>query len=172
MELLDNIKEKLQEIQKQKDELTKQLRKDFAPMLKPLFEKSNGRINSFGWIQYTPYFNDGDECIFSVNIDLDYGIRVNGETLDDSDFFTSSLYSLEKYLKKDGSYEKWIERYPEDALDLEKSKEELELYGILLDFKEILESIDDSFFKDLFGDHVEVTVFSDGKIETEEYEHD
>src|SRR4051794_19743146 len=24
-------------------------------------------LQSFSWTQYTPYFNDGDECIFRVN---------------------------------------------------------------------------------------------------------
>lgn len=27
------------------------------------------------WVQYTPYFNDGDECIFSVR---DYSVNING----------------------------------------------------------------------------------------------
>ena len=172
MELLNNIKEKLAEIKRQQEQLTEELRKDFAPMLKPLFEKSNGRITSLGWVQYTPYFNDGDECEFSVNKDLDYGIRVNGEYLEDSEFFNTSLYGLSNYVKKDGSYEKWIEKYPEDTLSTDNMNEELNLYSILLEFVEVLNSIDSSFFMSLFGDHVEVTIFENGVIQTEEYEHD
>lgn len=172
MELLASIKEKLAEINKQKEELTKSLKKDFAPMLKPLFDKSNGKITSLGWSQYTPYFNDGDSCEFSLNIDLDYGILVNGENLDETELFTNSSYGLEKYLKKDGSYEKWINQYPEDALNPITMDSEIDLYKILLEFVEVLESIDERFFKDLFGDHVTVTVYNNGTVETEEYEHD
>lgn len=172
MEMLEQVKKRISEINKQKEELVSQLRTDFAPMLKPLFEKSNGKIESIGWIQYTPYFNDGDECEFSVHTEMDYGIRVNGECFDDSEFFKNSTYGLEKYLEKDGSYEEWINKYPEDALNPENKEEELFLYGLLLEFQEILSSIDEEFFKDLFGDHVEVTVFADGRVETEEYDHD
>lgn len=172
MEMLQQIKSRIAEINKQKEELVAQLRKDFAPALKPLFDKSNGKITSLGWTQYTPYFNDGDECVFSVNADLDYGIRVNGDYLDDSEFFTNSVYVLRKYLIQDGSYENWIRKYPEDALNPETMKEELHLFKILEEFQDILESIDDEFFKDLFGDHVEVTVFADGTVSTEEYDHD
>ena len=172
MELLQNIKTKIAEINRQKEELVSQLRNDFAPALKPLFDKANGKIESLGWIQYTPYFNDGDECVFSVNSDVDYGIRVNKECLDDSEFFENETWSLNKYLKNDGSYEEWVSKYPEYTLNPETMKEELELYKIILEFSELLESIDDEFLKDLFGDHVEVTVYSDGTISTEEYEHD
>lgn len=172
MEMLNNIKEKIAQINKQKEELVKQLREDFAPALKPLFEKSNGVITSLGWVQYTPYFNDGDECTFSINSDIDYGIRVNGEHLEDSEILGNSTYGLSKYLKKDGSYEEWIKKYPEDALNPDTMEEDLNIYKTLLEFEDILESIDDEFFKDLFGDHVEVTVFVDGRVETEKYEHD
>lgn len=172
MEMLEQIKTRIAEINKQKEELVSQLRKDFAPALKPLFEKSNGKITSLGWTQYTPYFNDGDECIFSVNTDLDYGIKVNNEDLDSSEFFKNNTYVLSRYLRKDGSYEEWIKRYPKDTLNTETMKEELYLYNILLEFQDILESIDDEFFKDLFGDHVEVTIFADGTVSTEEYDHD
>jgi hypothetical protein len=172
MEMLEQIKSKIQEINKQKEELVAQLRTDFAPALKPLFEKSDGEITSLGWVQYTPYFNDGDECIFSVNTDLDYGIRVNGEQLDDSEFFENSTYGLQKYLKKDGSYESWIEKYPEDTLNPETMEKELKNYSILLEFEELLESIDSKFFKDLFGDHVEVIINSDGTTIVNDYDHD
>src|ERR1044072_5669755 len=37
----------------------------------------NPIIESFAWTQYTPYFNDGEPCIFSVK--RDYNIYVNGE---------------------------------------------------------------------------------------------
>lgn len=170
--MLEQIKTKIAEINKQKQELVSQLRKDFVPALKPLFEKTNGKITSLGWVQYTPYFNDGDECTFGINVDLDYGIRVNGEILDDSEFFTNSIYGLRKYLKQDGSYESWIRQYPEDAINPETMDEELHLFKILKEFQDILESIDEEFLQDLFGDHVEVTIFADGTVSTEEYEHD
>lgn len=154
MSVLESIKEKLAVIAKQKQEMVEALRKDFAPMLSPLFEKSTGKIKSVGWAQYTPYFNDGDECIFSVNT---YSIKINGEDTGESD---SLDWRIEYYLKGQ------TEEYPLQP------EWDLELYQLVEEFKEILSSIPEDFMKDLFGDHVEVTVNSDGNIETEEYEHD
>lgn len=171
MSALEGIKTKIEAIKKQKEELTAQLRNDFAPMLQPLFEKSEGKIESIGWIQYTPYFNDGEECEFSTNFDLGYGLRVNGQCLDDQkDVFGCPLYALRKYGTDE--YASWITKYPEDTIKEESKESDLALYACLKEFEEILELIDDEFYKDLFGDHVEVTVHSNGVIETEEYDHD
>lgn len=171
METLETIKSKIEEINQKKQELVKDLRSDFAPMLKPLFDKSNGKIKSLGWTQYTPYFNDGDECVFRVNKSIDYGIKVNGEYLEDTDgLIGSSEYALRHYGTP--QYDSWVERYPEVKINEESKESDLLIYGILKEFSDLLESIDDEFFKDLFGDHVLVTVYADGEIETEEYEHD
>jgi len=171
MSVLEGIKEKIEAIKKQKEELTSQLKKDFAPMLQPLFEKSNGKITSIGWTQYTPYFMDGDECVFSTNFDIDYGLRINGETLEESEnVFGSSLYALKKYGTDD--YESWISKYPEDKIKEETRESDLALYSLITEFQELLISIEDEFYRDLFGDHVEVTVKADGTVETEEYDHD
>jgi hypothetical protein len=35
-------------------------------------------LKSFGHLQYTPYFNDGDPCEFRVYSDFDYGLSING----------------------------------------------------------------------------------------------
>lgn len=171
MSTLETIKTKIAEINAKKQELVNDLRKDFAPMLKPLFEKSNGKIKSFGWTQYTPYFNDGEDCEFSVNCDIDYGLYINGERIDDIDgLFGSSEYALKMYGTTD--YESWIKQYPEDVINEDTKEQDLHLYSILKEFVSLLESIDSEFLKDLFGDHVLVTVYDDGRIDTEEYEHD
>lgn len=172
MSVLENIKTRLAVIVQQKEEMVESLRNDFAPMFKELFDKSNGKINSIGWKQYSPYFNDGEECIFSVKADLDYGITVNGECLDDSELITIDVYTAQKILRKDGSYEKWIAKYPEYKIDIDANKDQLELVKILVDASNLLYSIPEDFMKDLFGNHVEVTIKSDGTIETEGYEHD
>jgi len=152
--MIEQIKEKIAAIQKQKEELTAQLRNDFAPMLKPLFEKTNGKIKSIGWSQYTPYFNDGEECVFSTN--FNWGLSINGERVDD---IKALAWEIKYHLKGDP-------KYPF------KPEWDLELYGFVEEFKGLLESIEDSFYKDLFGDHVEVTVNADGTVETEHYNHD
>ena len=42
---------------------------------KLLFEKYP-EMEEFSWTQYTPYFNDGDECVFSVHSDYP---NINGD---------------------------------------------------------------------------------------------
>lgn len=42
--------------------------KEFHRGTTALFE-SHPELQSFSWTQYTPYFNDGEECVFGVNVD-------------------------------------------------------------------------------------------------------
>lgn len=44
-----------------KDQRTKE---EFAQLMKPVLDDPT--VRDFGWRQYTPYFNDGDECVFSA----------------------------------------------------------------------------------------------------------
>ena len=50
----------------------------FKALLSPVFENFP-EVNSISWTQYTPYFNDGDECTFGVRNDYP---EVNGEEVD------------------------------------------------------------------------------------------
>lgn len=47
---------------------------EFATASRGLFD-ANPKLESFSWTQYSPYFNDGDECTFSAHIDYP---EVNG----------------------------------------------------------------------------------------------
>ncbi len=49
----------------------KQAKDFFSEASKDLFEKYPELI-SFRWTQYTPYFNDGDPCVFSANAEYPY----------------------------------------------------------------------------------------------------
>jgi hypothetical protein len=41
---------------------------ELSPLMQALLDDPT--IESFGWTQYTPYFNDGEPCVFSVNEEL------------------------------------------------------------------------------------------------------
>lgn len=61
----------------------------FKDLAKELFEK-NPELLKFSWYQYTPYFNDGDPCIFSANIDYPNILLSNMDEeiwLDDEPYF-------------------------------------------------------------------------------------
>lgn len=85
---------------------------------------------------------------------MDYSFKINGEDTEDADD------DINFWDKKIGYPTKDNPNYNKEQSDIVSS------------FKEILSSIDDEFYKDLFGDHVEVTVTAEGDITTEEYEHD
>lgn len=80
-------------------DLTKEeLKKLFYIESKKFFQKYN-YLKSYGWTQYTPYWNDGDVCKFSVYTDLG-SIYINNE----------SYYNIED----DGK----LQTYKEIALDI------------------------------------------------------
>lgn len=83
--------------------ITKQLvdlKKDYVKAAKELtkqafaeyFEKFPG-VESLGWRQYAPSFNDGDPCVFRVNT-YDIVIRAVGAEVDgDKDFYDSGHFA-------------------------------------------------------------------------------
>lgn len=156
MEVLEKIRQQLEEFDNKKKSLVDELRKEFPSMFAPLFEQSK-LIESIGWTAYTPYFNDGDECKFRVNTS---DLYVNGEYDGDIEFLD---WKLRYYLKGDEEYKNIL---------IENPKLSLEEYKIVEGFKSLLESIPKDFHKDLFGDHCKVTMYKNGTIEVEEYEHD
>lgn len=186
---LNKIKIKLAELEKKKEEALKSIRIEFPELFKDLFEKSI-LINSISWTQYTPYFMDGDECVFGVNAD---DLEVNNiDRYDDED--------------EDEPILNWIEevsyRRVEDETDLkniqewgqtekgkryEKSSAQAKVGSytytpnpnynkfesdVLNEMSDIINSIPEEFLRSLFGDHVKVTVYRDGRIETDGYEHE
>ena len=59
----------LKEIQNEHTKILKEMKEKVQKELKPVlqdFMNSHSNIKAIGWTQYTPYFNDGDECIFRV----------------------------------------------------------------------------------------------------------
>lgn len=156
MTTLEKIKAELDAFEEKKKVFVEELRKEFPTMFKELFDKSE-KIESFGWNQYTPYFNDGDTCEFNVNWDYP---DINGEYIDECDWYD---WRIKYYLKGEEKYANLLTDNPE--LDIET-------YKVVEEFKSVIGSIPQEFLKDLFGDHAKVTIHKDGRVEVDEYEHD
>lgn len=151
--------EKLKEFRSRRDDLEKQIRDESKVLFKEasadIFDKYPA-LMGFTWRQYTPYFADGDECIFGAQTDcIDLRIVDELGVLHEEDEFSDTdLYDYS------GGYKN------------KKLKDPLgprELAG--RDVLQFLATFEDKDFKDMFGDHVRVTVTRDG-VETEDYEHD
>lgn len=64
-----------------KDEAQKQAKAAFEAGAAEIFAK-HPKLESFSWRQYTPYFNDGDTCYFSVRND-EVDLKFDGEEVED-----------------------------------------------------------------------------------------
>jgi hypothetical protein len=67
------LQRRMKEVEEELSSKGRAVIEDFA---KTLFEKWGARLESFGWTQYTPYFNDGSECVFGTYSDYP---SINGE---------------------------------------------------------------------------------------------
>lgn len=123
-----DMKKKVQEFQKKMEEEGKQF---FSELAKDLFEQ-NPSLLKFGWVQYTPYFNDGDACYFSAQLS-EPRILLDGQ---DEDSYDDYLY----YREDDNGHEAKVWRN-------------------VVDF---LEQFDHNDVESMFGDHCEVIVTRDG----------
>jgi hypothetical protein len=117
---------------------------EFGPILQKALVAPG--LEAIRWRQYTPYFNDGDPCEFSIH---------------------GASFKFEDSAEDGGEYEDGFEdawslgynkdpRFTQDLADVEAAVEGGAFYDVLLE---------------AFGDHAEITVTKD-KIDVEFYEHD
>lgn len=141
----------LEELTKQIEDMKSQYREKAKKVLNesvfPDFFKKHPEVTAIYWAQYTPYFNDGDPCVFSV-----------GEVC-----VTNS-----KDMDEDGAgpYESFWDG--EKTWEIPKSIDN-DLSGVATFIGK-----NEELMLDLFDDHVVVKVYNESPIrcETEEYEHD
>lgn len=143
------------------DRKTQRPLEEFAPILQAMLDDDG--VIEFGWRQYTPYFNDGEPCVFSTH-------SVWVRTL--ADEHVEDLYDLEVDYnhpsigerpvtwkgnqREYGAYEGPDEARYDRCLTLHAAVDGGEFYDVLLA---------------AFGDHAEITVRRDG-IKVEFYDHD
>lgn len=128
---MSKAKELVKKYKETKKIMMEELRQAFTEESKALFDEIP-QMGSFSFTAYTPYFNDGDECTYSVNTDY------------------PDLYDLE------GNH---------------MSYELREKLGTTEKVSDFLNAFPEEFYKDVFGDHIQVTV-SKNKIEVSEYDHE
>ena len=108
-------------------------------------------LESVTWRQFTPYFNDGDECVFDVHRD-NFDVVYDG----------GSEFELDSWTSKE-SFEKYF-----DAEDAKVPT--YALYKELFDgCSSALNLFDDDELQVIFGDHISVTILrnSAGEVVSE-----
>ncbi len=146
---------------------------DLAPLMQVVLD--NPSVGFFGWHQYTPYFNDGDPCVFSVHSlwAEPPGVtdeQSEGESDEDYDYRIEGRHEGVEYDKRWGKREiQWIgakyETGPYEGPD-EKTYDDLIALSQALEggaFNDVL--------MEAFGDHAEIIV-TPQEIRVEEYSHD
>ena len=154
------LKVKNSEIDSLKNETFELSKEVFDEWCKNIFEK-HPKIESFGWNQYTPYFNDGDTCTFSANTDY---LNVNDEYVDDCEWMGATKVT------NWGTYNRETKSY-EGRVEVPNEKHDKELEGATMEIRSFLNMFDDDFYMRKFGDHSEIIVTREG-IEVDEYDHD
>lgn len=121
----------------------------FTKEIKAMFEGVPS-IAQIRWTQYTPYFNDGDSCEFSINdlIFIRDSVLAELERIGESELYYEDLYAWSAKHHLPSAQAKLIEN--------------------LADF---MEDNEDSL-KACFGDHSEIVINRDGTISVEVYDHD
>lgn len=132
----------------------------FTEMSADLFDK-NPSLVSFSWSQYTPYWNDGDTCTFSANTSYP---TVTFTTEDGKTVKSDENAGETFYVDEDGEP---IDGEIEDHTPFEKQMETLAKR-----VSKFLGEFEDEDLEIMFGDHQLITVTREGKVETEEYEHE
>lgn len=122
--LLNTLKKEHKTLQEQINALNEKMRENSKELMKEAFrgflEKYDEVVESIFWTQYTPYFNDGEACEFSVN---DVHILLKNDE-DACDYEGSDLYDKDSINNLKEHIAKW-EAWEKDPMkEASKHKEQ------------------------------------------------
>lgn len=152
--LQEKFDQLIQEQRKLQQEFQRQAQAIFKETTKEFFD-ANPQVTAITWKQFTPYFNDGDECVFQVY---------------PAAFTNAPDPENVRWGEYDGEEENvWVydtdygsTDIPEGAINVEMA----DAFSGMLQTGEM-----ESVMKAMFEDHVTVTATREG-FEVEEYSHD
>lgn len=151
MPTLDEFVAQQKALQEQQEALANQAREVIVGGFKAIFDEYP-QLTSVRWTQYTPYFNDGDECVFSANTDyFKMNVVIDEDGDDDgegSEEWEDFDYQSDSYT---GEHSNMNEPYKKT--------------------KSFLSNFSEANLKAAFGDHCEVVITKDG-VDIEGYDHD
>ena len=156
-ERLSAIKDEMRRL---REEAKAKAQEVFTEETKRLFDRFPTLV-AFHWTQYTPYFNDGDACVFGVNDYLSYIFEGDGTVYDLNDGYGYINWYEVKYSEICVN----IQDYTRKEMVSDPNRPAIEAVS------EFFRIFDEDDFLDIFGDHVQVTVTKDG-TQADEYEHD
>lgn len=174
---MSDLKTKFDELVEQQRALAKQFQETAQSLFKEttkVFFDNNPAVKAVIWTQYTPYFNDGDTCEFSVNEPT--FTNAEGEDLNE----VTGWGEYEGDNEKVWAIETWSMRnlYDETRDWLEGTRKAIKESGSVLDVEQcqqlasMITSGDfEAVMEAMFGNHVKVIATKDG-FDVDEYDHD
>lgn len=148
---------------------------EFAPLLQAVLNEPG--VRSVSWYQRTPYFNDGDPCVFSAYFS---SVRMVGQAApneDDEDYeeegegfppYSEAGQALIGRWEKGWNADRTVYGYVGEYAGPNKS-----LFLALDAFSKAIDSgAFDDVLLDKFGDHATVKVVKDEGIYVDYYEHE
>ena len=171
--MAEHIKEEYEQAKKHMEKVT---RDAFSNGSRLIFE-AFPNVEYFGWHQYTPYWNDGDECVFRAGTEEDE-IHIGFNNPNPAPFVAESEDEDEEeeyddYDESNGFYEV-SERGPNGRRALLGEEDKFNAYQTIASFLSVFE---EDALTTMFDNHVRVTISrnKDGGnpvVETESYEHE
>jgi hypothetical protein len=161
-EFFSKLKENQEKLKSLRAELTETIKIEFGKTAYDFLFSRYPKLESFSWRQYTNYFNDGEECYFSANVD---DLEINGFTEYEDDELEEDgrlniLLMSQEQIWKSGSGNVHNEMFDEKALE------------IVNNIKMFLSHFDEDDLKDAFGDHKKVLVMATGVALIDYTDHD
>lgn len=161
------------EMSRLEEEHKARIQKIFGEATKAFFQEWP-EIECIHWNQYTPYWSDGDECVFGVNTivyDKDRHFleeylgedETGADEADDDWGYEGDPFINHKRYGNFSDEDKAAERARFSRLD--------DAHTAAKAMCEVVSSIDSDTMKSMFGDHVTVIVSKDGVV-TEKYDHE
>lgn len=184
--ITSKIAEKNAELEALKKKHMEELQGDFNEIIKLFFDECP-RVQAVLWTQYTPYFNDGEECIFSVNEPYFVVEGFDREDLldpyeyEDDDYKKLPVPTTSSW-KEDIIRDKaaianptatdWAKKYyPECIAKFEELEVEYPGYGEKVKAFANLLSSNEDVLREVYGEH-SVVYLTPTEVIVEEYSHD
>ncbi len=148
---------------------------------------SDPNVRGLAWTQYTPYYNDGDPCVFRAcepSISLhnlerqeyyDYSWMEEDSDVNNREWISPYSESFERLIGDDAKI--WSGDWPNRTWVYKVPIEDQPNPSLFKSFMDLNAAMDngscDHALLDLFGDHATVLIDKEsGKVIVEEYEHD
>jgi hypothetical protein len=151
LDIITEVQNLSETFRKQQQELIDKLKPNFHGLFKPFLE-THPEIKALTFEAYTPYFNDGDTCEYTVG---ELKIVPTDEELEPG---------------WDIGFEESEVKYNSSLTD-EQRETLTNWFKDLEPIQNAFRAIPEEVIEGIVGDHVRVTITLDG-VETEDYDHD